>query len=483
MRYETDGITVLSAPVAGGTAPRRERERAAVASLLRGYFGAEVEVAHHPSGAPYLPGKEENISMSHSAAAAVVAIGRRSGFGIDTETQRPQLERVKSRFLTPFECERYAVPPQLLRAWCAKEAVYKAALTPGLPIAEGILLDGARAEAAGKVYRLTEIPALMPGEATVLAVEEPPVGRFAPSPSGRMHLGNIFAAVVSWLSAKSRGGRWILRIEDLDPQRSRHDYARMIEDDLAWLGLEWDEGGLEGRGAHGPYLQSLRHDIYARYLERLRLTGYTYPCRCTRSEIMATQAPHQSDGRVIYGGRCRPSVLPAFAPEPAEPHATRLYVPSREILLYDRFHGPQRFNLADDCGDFILRRADGTWAYQLAVVVDDALMGVTEVVRGADLLLSAAQQTYLYELLGLTAPRWAHVPLVNGPDGRRLSKRDRSLGMEELRARHTPAEVLGMVAALAGVNPAGHPKTLSELSESYLSINQALIKQATTSRR
>ena len=215
-----------------------------------------------------------------------------------------------------------------------------------------------------------------------------------------MHLGNVFTAVLSWLAAKSTGGRWVLRIEDLDPQRSRLEHARQIEDDLRWLGLEWDEGGLDGAGTSGPYLQSLRGDIYEAFLDKLRQTGYTYPCFCTRADIMATQAPHQSDGRVVYAGTCRPSSFPSGC-VPQRPHATRIYVPDEEIVYSDVVFGPQSVNLAWECGDFILRRADGAWAYQLAVVVDDALMGVRQVVRGADLLLSAAQQIYLYRMLGL----------------------------------------------------------------------------------
>lgn len=270
------------------------------------------------------------------------------------------------------------------------------------------------------------------------------IGRFAPSPTGRMHLGNVYAALKSWLSAKTRGGRWILRIEDLDPERSRPEYALQLEDDLRWLGLDWDEGGVEGIGEHGPYMQSLRGEHYEAALERLRATGLTYGCTCTRAEIMATQAPHQSDGRVIYGGRCRPSTLPCFAPMPLGPHSVRLHVPDRDICFFDRNFGAQTFNLARDCGDFILRRKDGAWAYQLAVVVDDAMMGVTEVVRGEDLLLSSAQQIYLYELLGLEVPEFAHIPLKRNEHGERLAKRDRSMSMEQLRREMTPEQVVAM---------------------------------------
>ncbi|MCM1110883.1 MAG: tRNA glutamyl-Q(34) synthetase GluQRS [Clostridium sp.] len=292
----------------------------------------------------------------------------------------------------------------------------------------------------------------------------PPRGRFAPSPSGRMHLGNLFTALISWLSVRSRGGEWILRIEDLDPQRSRPEYARMIEDDLLWLGLDWDEGGLDDRGPNGPYSQSRRGEIYSLMLRRIVRTGWTYRCRCTRAEILATQAPHQSDGRVIYGGRCRPAVIPQLPPPPDDaPGAVRLAIPEGTVRFDDRIFGPQKFDLATECGDFILRRADGAWAYQLAVVVDDALMGVTEVVRGCDLLLSAAQQIYLYRLLGFDPPEFVHLPLVCNSEGIRLSKRDSALSMAELRRRHTPESLLGLLASLAGLQPTAGPVSLADL--------------------
>lgn len=290
------------------------------------------------------------------------------------------------------------------------------------------------------------------------------VGRFAPSPSGRMHLGNIYTALLSWLSVKSRGGKWILRIEDLDPQRSKIEHARIIEDDLLWLGLEWDEGGLDGAGPNAPYVQSRRHHLYEEALEKLMATGLCYPCTCTRADILATQAPHESDGRVVYKGTCRPSVVPS--PYIDKPGASiRLFVPDEDIVFTDRVKGQQTVNLARHCGDFILRRGDGAWAYQLAVVVDDALMGITEVMRGDDLLLSAAQQIYLYRLLGHTPPVFAHVPLVCNEAGIRLSKRDRSLSMEYLRAHHSPEEILGMAAHRAGLIPSIRPVSLRELLE------------------
>lgn len=283
-------------------------------------------------------------------------------------------------------------------------------------------------------------------------------GRFAPSPSGRMHLGNVYAALMSWLSAKRQGGQWLLRIEDLDPQRCRREYAQLLEDDLLWLGLEWDEGGLEGRGASGPYCQSERSEIYAHYLQLLQERGLTYPCYCTRADIMATQAPHESDGRVVYAGTCR-----NLPPRPDTPAAVRLRVPDSDITFCDQAYGPQCINLARHCGDFILQRRDGAWAYQLAVVVDDALMGVTEVVRGEDLLLSTPQQIYLQQLLGFPTPRYQHIPLLKNEAGQRLSKRDRSMDMSILRQQYTPQELIGHLAHRTGLLPEYRPLTAQEL--------------------
>lgn len=296
---------------------------------------------------------------------------------------------------------------------------------------------------------------------------EAPVGRFAPSPSGRMHLGNVYTAVLSWLSVKSRGGRWILRIEDLDPQRSRMEYARQIEEDLLWLGLEWDEGGVEGVGGHGPYCQSQRREFYEQAFNKISSKGLIYPCTCRRADILAAQAPHASDGRVVYTGKCRPSAYPPFSVDTNTPAAQRLYVPDEDIHFVDGVCGPQTVNLAQHCGDFIIRRADGVYSYQLAVVVDDAAMGVTEVLRGDDLLLSSGQQIYLYRLLGLKAPSYFHVPLVCNEAGQRLSKRDGSMSMEALRERLSPEDVLGEVGRLSGVRVDAGPCCLEELLAAY----------------
>lgn len=278
-------------------------------------------------------------------------------------------------------------------------------------------------------------------------------GRFAPSPTGRMHLGNVFSALLSWLSAKSQGGTWLLRIEDIDPQRSRQEYAELIMDDLHWLGLDWDEG---------PYYQSERGDIYEHYLKQLTDNGLTYPCYCTRADILATQAPHESDGRVVYKGTCR-NLAPGVKTGPA---AIRMKVPSegKGILSFtDGHYGMQTIDLTTHCGDFIVRRKDGAWAYQLAVVVDDALMGINEVVRGCDLLLSSPQQIYLAQLLGFAPPHFTHLPLLCNKQGQRLSKRDQSLDMAALRTSNTPEEIIGMLAHAAGLQQSNEPITAQEL--------------------
>lgn len=302
--------------------------------------------------------------------------------------------------------------------------------------------------------------------------QESPVGRFAPSPTGRMHLGNLFTAFISWLSVRSRKGRWILRIEDLDPQRSRREYAEMIESDLQWLGLDWDEGGVEGRGLRGPYMQSLRYPSYEKILDRLISTGKVYRCGCRRAELHAAGAPHASDGRVIYSGKCRPASLLTHggkvSPEELDsPGALRLFVPPESISFEDRLYGRQSINLASEFGDFLLRRADGAWAYQLAVVADDAEMRVTEVVRAHDLLSSSAPQIYLYRLSGFPAPEFAHVPLICNSAGVRLSKRDASLGMEELRRIYTPEELTGRLAYIAGLIPDPRPCRPADLVDLF----------------
>lgn len=294
----------------------------------------------------------------------------------------------------------------------------------------------------------------------------PVVGRFAPSPSGRMHLGNVFSCLCSWLSARSQGGSIVLRIEDLDDRCKRPELATQLIDDLAWLGLEWDEG---------PYYQHDRLDLYEDALRQLQDAGLTYPCFCTRAELHAASAPHASDGTPIYRGACRDLSAEEVARRSAlRAPATRLRVPAVDDLandvieFVDRTYGAQCEALATECGDFLVRRSDGVFAYQLAVVVDDAAMGVTEVVRGCDLLGSTPRQIYLQHLLGLPTPRYAHIPLLMSPDGRRLSKRDRDLDLGELCTRFgTPEALLGWLAGQTGIAPDTTPRSAEQLVEHF----------------
>ncbi len=291
------------------------------------------------------------------------------------------------------------------------------------------------------------------------------VGRFAPSPSGRMHLGNVYASLVAWLSARSAGGRVVLRIEDLDPRTQNGPWADLILEDLRWLGLEWDEG---------PWYQRDRLDIYRGRVAELDARGLLYPCFCSRAELHAASAPHASDGTPIYQGTCRD----LSAEEVAErarlrTPALRLRVPDADdpvgtITVADRVYGAVHEVLACDCGDFLVRRSDGVFAYQLAVVVDDAAMGVTEVVRGRDLLGSVARQVYLQRLLGLPEPAYAHVPLLVAEGGRRLSKRDGDLDMGALRERFgTPERLLGWLAYQTGLAPDAEPRSAEQLAEIF----------------
>ena len=223
-------------------------------------------------------------------------------------------------------------------------------------------------------------------------------GRYAPSPSGRMHLGNLLCCLLAWLSAKSKGGQVLLRIEDLDTLRCPRHFADAIVEDLAWLGLSAD-------GPEPPVYQSERSEIYLHYY--------------------------------------------------------------KEIAFTDGHLGPYAENLARDCGDFYLRRADGVFAYQLAVVVDDALMGVTEVVRGADLLSSTPRQLWLYRELGLQAPQFYHLPLLLAADGRRLSKRDGDQSLEHLRAKYAPEEIIGKLAFACGLQESPRPTTPAALAQTF----------------
>ena len=282
-------------------------------------------------------------------------------------------------------------------------------------------------------------------------------GRYAPSPSGRMHLGNLMCCLLAWLSAKSKGGQVLLRIEDLDTVRCPRVYADAIQDDLAWLGLAAD-------GPTPTVYQSERSEIYQQYYDILLKKGLVYPCFCSRSQLHAASAPHRSDGQVVYAGTCRGlSDAEVARRSLTRAPAFRVRVPDEEIAFTDGHLGRYAENLARDCGDFYLRRADGVFAYQLAVVVDDALMGVTEVVRGSDLLSSTPRQLWLYRELGLTAPQFYHLPLLLAPDGRRLSKRDGDQSLENLRTRYTPQEIIGKLAYVCGLQDTPAPASPQEL--------------------
>jgi len=283
------------------------------------------------------------------------------------------------------------------------------------------------------------------------------IGRFAPTPSGRMHLGNVFAALLAWLSVRSRGGEMVLRMEDLDTQRTSGAFARVLRQDLNWLGLTWDR--------ETPP-QSLRSEAYDAAFRRLEEQGLIYPCYCTRSQLHSVNAPHLSDGTYVYPGTCRSLTARQRADFDRKP-AWRVMVPDREWSFTDRVQGPYRLNLADRCGDMVVRRADGVYVYQLAVTVDDGEAGVTEVVRGMDLLSSAPRQMYLQERLGLPHPEYAHVPMLLAPDGRRLSKRDRDLDLGELQKHVTAEELLGILACSAGITDRPEPLSAAELAEEF----------------
>lgn len=292
-------------------------------------------------------------------------------------------------------------------------------------------------------------------------------GRFAPSPTGRMHLGNVYCALLSYLSVKSKGGEWVLRIEDLDPQRSKQEYARWIEDDLQWLGLDWDEGGSKS-GQYAPYYQSQRSDYYASLFKTIE--AQTYPCFCRRADLLAASAPHASDGRVLYAGTCKILSAEEIKERMKKQNpAIRLQMPHQMVAFTDGLYGGQSVDLQDFYGDFVLRRTDGTYAYQLAVVADDAAMHITEVVRGNDLLSSTPAQLYLYQLLGLQAPTFTHVPLLmSSKSGERLSKRDGSLSMEALRQRGAnPEQIIGMLAHKVGLLLHEEPISAKDLIPLY----------------
>ena len=273
-------------------------------------------------------------------------------------------------------------------------------------------------------------------------------GRFAPSPSGRLHIGNMLSSLLAWLDVRSRGGEMLFRLEDLDPERSWEDCALMMADDLRWLGLDWDLGWPMDPGCR----QGRRTAEYESAFAQLGEAGLLYRCWCSRAERLAASAPHPGEENP---GSCRCRSLPegeiAALERRGRRAAYKVIAPDADVTVEDGHYGTYTDNLARGGGDFIVRRSDGVFAYQLAVSVDDAAMGVTRVVRARDLLPSAPRQKWLIETLGGTAPEYCHAPLMVSPSGRKLSKREGDLNMESLRKRYTPEGLTGVLACLCGL--------------------------------
>ena len=298
----------------------------------------------------------------------------------------------------------------------------------------------------------------------------PPAGRFAPSPTGDLHVGSALAALAAWASVRGRGGRFVWRVEDLDGPRAVPGAAERQVEDARWLGLDWDEGPDVG-GPHAPYRQSERGDHYDAALARLAGAGRLFPCRLSRSDLrdLAT-APHDGPGLPPYPAALRPAP-PAdgwFDDADARADAAlRFRVDDGPVAFDDRVAGRVEEDVRASTGDFVLRRRDGVTAYQLAVVVDDLAMGVTEVVRGRDLLGSTARQILLVRALGGVVPAYAHVPLLVGAGGEKLSKRDEALTVRSLReAGVAPEAIVGWLASALGQPGAGR-RTPAEVAASF----------------
>lgn len=298
----------------------------------------------------------------------------------------------------------------------------------------------------------------------------PLVSRFAPSPTGRMHAGNIFASLVTWLLAHKSGGSVVLRIEDLDRDRSKQHFIDLAMNDYEMLGLVWDDG---------PYFQRDRDAFYERSYDLLNERGLVYPCFCTRADLHAASAPHLGQ-MSVYPGYCRDLTPDEITQKTEEALKAGRLGPSYRIRVphpdgeldkqdfFDVFQGNCSFSLATDSGDFVIRRSDLAFAYQLAVVLDDADQGVSVVARGIDLLDSVPRQRYLQSLLGLPHPCYAHIPLLVAPDGRRLAKRNHDAGVDALIERFkTPEGILGHIAGITGISSTCAPQSLEELLERF----------------
>jgi glutamyl-tRNA synthetase len=278
--------------------------------------------------------------------------------------------------------------------------------------------------------------------------------RLAPSPTGALHLGNARTFLANWLLARQNGWGVILRIEDIDGPRIKFGAATQLIEDLQWLGLDWNQG---------PYYQSRRTGIYTEALQKLLADGHAYPCVCSRKEVeAAASAPHAEDGSAVYPGTCRgrfPDIGAARAAAAGRAPALRFAVPAgRAVSFSDAIAGAKSFDVARELGDFVVAKSDGTPSYQLAVVVDDADMGVTDVVRGDDLIDSTPRQVLLYEALGLAdrVPAYYHLPLIIGPDGRRLAKRHGDTRLSYYRGLGVPpGRIVALLARWCGIDGAG----------------------------
>lgn len=300
-----------------------------------------------------------------------------------------------------------------------------------------------------------------PGGVEAVSVSSPLTGRLAPSPTGAQHVGNARTYLLAWLSARSQGGRVVLRIEDVDSPRIKPGAAAAACEDLRWLGLDWDDG---------PVIQTQRLSLYVDALRILQNLKRVYPCTCTRMDVeRAASAPHADQEGPVYPGTCASRSAADAAALGDQPYCWRFRVPEHSPPFIDGFRGSTAIDLRALDGDFVVWKASrlgvpATPAYQLAVVVDDAAQGVTEVVRGDDLIPSTPRQLLLYETLGLRPPHFVHVPLVVGPDGRRLAKRHGDTRLSALRAAGvTPERLLGLLAWSCGWIEAIRPVTARDL--------------------
>ena len=291
--------------------------------------------------------------------------------------------------------------------------------------------------------------------------------RFAPSPTGRMHLGNLWIAFLNWLWTRQRGGKIILRMEDIDRDRCRKEYEEGILEDLSWMGLDFDEGP-EGIYSYGPAVQSRRYDIYDSILSAMEKKGHIYPCYCSRSRIhQVLSAPHEGEARPVNDGHCR-NLTPKERESMTKNPCWRVRMEESTISFTDLFYGTITRTLKAGADDFVVRRADGLVAYQLAVSIDDGEMGITHVFRGNDLLDSTPGQAWLIQKLGYQVPAFGHLRLLLVTRGIRLSKRQKGITVRELRNRGLrPEDLIGLLLHLAGGLPELRPVSLEEALEDF----------------